>query len=182
MNEKETEILTRVYEDLLRMRIRMEQWMRQEGLIEWDKDVPGLPGATLEYRNGVLRFCVPDVPPSRHKVSLRTLHRVEREWAEKIVYAFYSQHFPVCPQFSKALAIIRVFKDSSYIWDADQILIDGIINGLKAIRIFGDDNYHHLAYMVIGERCQEKPYTEIFVTEMPSIEQLIGTDVFQTVS
>lgn len=181
MTEKEMAVLSKVYEEFLRLRLRLEEWMREEELIKWDKDIPGIPGATAEYRDGVLRFCIPDVPPSRHRVSLKMLHRVNREWAEKIVYAFYSLHLPVCPRFSKTLAVICIHKNELDMWDPDQILIEGIINGLKALRIFGDDNYQNLSYLVTGERCQGKSYTEIIVTKMPSIEQLIGVNLFQTI-
>lgn len=179
MTEKEMAVLSKVYEEFLRLRFRMEEWMRDEELIKWDKDVPGLPGATLESRDNILYFRIPDVPPSRNKLSLRMLHRVKREWAERIAYAFYSQHFPVCPQYTKVLAIIRVHKNTSDFWDTDQLMVDGIINGLRATKIFGDDNFHNLAYMVIGEWCQEMPYTEVIVTEMPSLDHLIGYKVFQ---
>jgi hypothetical protein len=163
--------LEAVYQDLLRSRLTVERHLGNV-LWEWDRSRPGVPGAAAGYVDGVLYFCVDDVPPSQ-KLPGKLQYDVYCTWMDKLIYAFYSAELPERPYYDPALVAICIYSPEPRKWDVDNRSINGIINALRAIHVIPDDNFQHLAYLVMGQECKEHPYTQIFVTNMPDFTQIL---------
>lgn len=165
--------MQKTYEALLRLKLLMEKEMRETGCIEWNRNLPGVPGARATYENGVLKFIVDDIPYSR-KVNRNLEYSLYRNWIDKIVYAYYESRFSPAPFYEKALVIIVINHNESDIWDVDNRVVNAIINAIKCIRVIPDDDYQHLSYMVTGQKTNEVPHTIIYVNKMPDLVKLIS--------
>ena len=165
-------MLPKTYEAVLRLKLLMDKEMRETGMIEWDKNLPGIPGAQATYENGVLQFRVDDIPYSR-KVSRNLEYALYRNWIDKIVYAYYQARFSPAPFYEKALVTIIIKHNESDIWDVDNRVVNAIVNAVRTIRVVADDDYQHLAYMVTGQKTDAMPRTLVYVNKMPDLEQLI---------
>ncbi|MGI9951435.1 hypothetical protein V3F56_03650 [Moorellaceae bacterium AZ2] len=160
-----------VYQELLRARLAVEKHLRG-AVWEWDRSKPGIPGAVAGYIDGVLYFCVDDIPPSR-KLSGSLEHQVYCAWMDKLIYAFYSADLPERLRYDPALVAICIHSSEPRDWDVDNRSINGIINALRAIHVIPDDSYQHMAYLVIGKPAEKESYTQIFVTHMPDFSQIL---------
>ncbi|MEL7564976.1 MAG: hypothetical protein AAGU27_08830 [Dehalobacterium sp.] len=130
--------------------------------------VPGKPGATATYENGIVKFLVPELPPLiRAKDSIHA--KIKYHWQDIIVYAYAKAGINV--RFNHGFCLIKMYHQMGAPWDADNRVYKYIIDGIRHTKMIPDDSIKHLSYMVTGISNHEESKTEILVCEFDKIKE-----------
>jgi len=130
--------------------------------------LPGRPGATASYENGIVKYVVPEIP-HLIKDNDRLQGKLKLLWRELIGYAHAKANIQV--KFEKALCLIKVFHPLHAPWDVDNRVYSHIVNAIRYAGLIPDDSSKHLSLMVTGVSGVAEPKTEIYVIDMNMVAE-----------
>lgn len=135
--------------------------------LDTELHLPGRPGATATYENGIVKFVVPEIP---HLVKDNDPLQGKQKmlWRELIGYAHAKANIQA--KFEKALCLIKVFHTLHAPWDVDNRVYSHIVNAIRYTRLIPDDSSKHLSLMVTGIAGADEPKTEIYIVDMEKIK------------
>lgn len=157
-----------VWEELEKVEDELELWGE---LKEGDRTVP----AWAAYDGKVLRVVIDDYLPKKTKNLPNQL--LNSNWAKPVknAVAELNKKLGFEVRFNKILAIICIYLPREGVWDPDNRAISKVINALRYAGVAREDNWHELAFMVIGRPDKQYPRTEVYVVDQDQILPAIRT-------
>jgi hypothetical protein len=133
--------------------------------------IPGSPGTTATYENGIVKFVVPELPPHiRAEDSIQA--KIKYHWREMIVYAYVKAGINV--RFNHAFCLIKIYHQLGAPWDVDNRIYKYIIDGIRYTKMIPDDSSKHLSYMVTGIQNSNELKTEILVSDFEEVKDKLA--------
>ncbi|MGQ9623367.1 MAG: hypothetical protein ACUVTO_08085, partial [Candidatus Caldatribacteriaceae bacterium] len=113
--------------------------------------------AWAAYDGKVLRVVIDDYLPKKTRHLSNQL--LNSNWAKPVknAVAELNKKLGFEVRFNKILAIICIYLPREGVWDPDNRAISKIINALRYAGVAREDNWHELAFMVIGRPDKQYP-------------------------
>jgi hypothetical protein len=172
LEKQETECIQRAYRASVETMLNLYPLAIPKPMEDRYKDpIPGIPGAELTYKKGILKFTVPELPPHiRADESIQT--KLNYHWMDLIVYAHAKSEIDV--KLNHAFCLIKIYHKLNVPWDVDNRVFKYIIDGIRYTKIIPDDSSKYLTFMVTGIPKSEEIKTEILVIEYKKVKEKLA--------
>jgi hypothetical protein len=162
------ENIANAYKSLVKAQLELLPFINPKQDMDWN--IPGVPGAVVEYHNGILKYTIPEIPP--HSKDKGPVDKAISEyWIGMMSYALHKAKIKTPSSNSKKLCLIKIHHRLAAPWDTDNRTIKHIHDGLRYLRLIPDDSSKYLSYMVTGEYGCPKEKTEIFLVDYDLVNQ-----------
>jgi len=143
----------------------------EKDLIFRDFEYAGIPGASCEMDNNILKFTVNDVPPLLNRKDHADKEMAEI-WQGQLVYAYLKANYRI--SFAKVFCLIRICINKTTYWDVDNRAVRPIANAIRALRIIRDDKWENMSVCVMGGKAETNK-TEVYVFDHNNFEDMLST-------
>lgn len=140
-------------------KLRMDILVGIKETPNFPKNLPEVPGATAELKDGILHITVNECLP--RLCDVRVSPRIRNYWLGMMRRALSG----INAVFKHALCLIIVYAPSTSVWDPDNRAVKFIIDGLRYNRLIPDDSWDYISYLVTGRPDSEHPRTEVYVID-----------------
>lgn len=169
LEKQEVECIERAYRAAVETMLNLYPLAVPKPMEDRYKDpIPGSPGATATYENGIVKFIIPELPPHiRSDESIQA--KLKYHWMDLIVYAYAKSEIYV--RFEHAFCLIKIYHKLNAPWDVDNRVHKYIIDGIRYTRMIPDDSCKHLTYMVTGIPKSKEIKTEVLVIDYEKVKE-----------